>query len=130
MTKVYALCSGYYSSHGLVAIFSTRAKAQQYIETFPGPEYNDIEEYELDEGMSELDRGLTSFVVFINRNGDVSHCAKNSDPDVSCNSTYFNRNDEAVFRMWATDAQHAVKIANERRIALLASEPPPPIEVA
>lgn len=52
MGKVYVVTAGEYSDYGIEKIFSTREKAQEYIDIVSAPgrqDFNDIQEWELDD---------------------------------------------------------------------------------
>lgn len=131
MTTIYAVNSGEYSDYGINGLFSTRENAEKYMEAFPKSGYggyNDIEEWELDQYISEIDRGLLPFVVRMYKNGDVIEIMQRE---------FFGEDQRTVhwmdkahwnppmpwanFSLWARDRDHAVKVANERRIRSLAS---------
>jgi hypothetical protein len=71
---IYAVNSGSYSDYRVNALFSTKAKAEEYMKAVPDPEYNEIGEYELDGGMDKVDmirRGYSVWRVLMQRDGKV-----------------------------------------------------------
>jgi hypothetical protein len=130
MTIVYAVNSGEYSDYHIDAIFTTREIAEKYMQTFKKEGYggyNDIEEWELDRWMTEIDQGLTHYRVIMYRSGNVHSVVISEYPDHSngkvnwMDRAYWNPSEPwANFYVWARDKEHAVKIANERRIQALA----------
>jgi hypothetical protein len=132
MTKVYAVNAGSYSDYGICGIFSTRENAEKYMQAFPRKtysSYNDIEEYELDEYVSEIDRGLLLFWVRMYKDGEVFEVVQREgygggpDSPVSwmTHGHWSPKKPWANFYVWAHDKDEAIKIANERRIMDLAS---------
>jgi len=83
MTQVYVVTRGDYSDYHIEEIFSTREKAQTYIDlinnkhNFYGRVNDDIEEYELDRDLT-LPKSPHKFETFysveIDRNGNIVAC--------------------------------------------------------
>lgn len=130
--KVYVVTNGDYSDYRILEMFSTKEMAEEY-KVFRNAE-NDIEEYELDPefGMS-APKGMQRWIVRMGRDGNTT--------DPMCYGHGVERDDGEpdqwlvwrdwqpysssggrlmTFSMWARDAEHAVKIANERRAWLIA----------
>ena len=110
--KVYVVQSGEYSDRGIECIFSTREKAELYVETYNScTKWNeaDIEEYELDSVF--LDDGRMAFSAEKSRSGKwlVMPCpyeyAKTRYPII-------NKTNAIIF-VYAKDADHALKIAQD-----------------
>ena len=111
--KVYIVTSGEYSDYHIDRVFSTEAKAREFVEHM-GNQY-DIEEYDLDE---ETPRGVFGYHVTFMDNSDVVV------EKIDFGTGKYNRNDTLQWskfcknRIWfnveAKDAPHAVKIASER----------------
>lgn len=132
-TVLYAVNSGSYSDYGICAIFSSRENAERYMAALPNNDYNDIEEYTLDEWSDEIKRGLTFWTVRMYRDGTLIEVERSNylyrvawDGSVHWYTTgHWNPPQPwANFNMWAEGSEAAVKIANERRIQALAMEPP------
>lgn len=106
--KVYIVTQGDYSDYHIEQVFSTREKAQEYIDHI-GYDNFEIEEYNVDE---EVPRGTFLYLVVMydnDRPATASLLASDSVKDTvhyGCNTTYFT--------IEAKDAPHAVKIASER----------------
>lgn len=119
MNKVYAISSGSYSDYGINGMFTTREKAQEYIDKSVCKEELRIEEYILDELVKD---NLMPFCVEFN-NG-VIESIETPIYDFSIKNTFENRvrifpyeKDyeyycDLYFR--AKDKDHAIKIARER----------------
>ncbi len=131
MTKIYAVSRGCYSDYRVVALFSTESDAKLFMERNPDryDEWNDVEVYELDSHVEKLREGFSHFFVRMRRDGSATvepsstfigyapHNAFDGDPSRP-ESQSFN------WHGWARDAEHAVKIANEHRLMLIAQEVP------
>lgn len=149
MTTIYVVTAGEYSDYRIHAMFSTRENAERYMEALPNPGYsgyNEIEEWTLDDMPEPAARGLKSYEVQIRRDGEIvsvkgtntqeqehySHKAiywseKEWVRDArGCSEYVLVERPHQIARlvMWAENEQHAVKIANERRIQALAAELP------
>jgi hypothetical protein len=119
--KVYIVSTGWYSDYDVRGIFSTKEKAR-YAKKFWCSE-NNIEPFELDE-LPEHPKDYFFFKVLMNRNGDsdsgVQRCEpSNSRMDFRVTAEWLT--DHWSFFVWARDEEHAIKIANERRAALIAT---------
>jgi hypothetical protein len=112
MKNIYVVTEGDYSDYGIIAI---RQLAQDFID---GARPNArIEEYPLDvteEGLNDRE----CFFVRIDKNGDVQEVY----PDEYSGTEGFDMNRKMYVHVFAKDAQHAIKIANERRAQKIALE--------
>ena len=130
----YAVSSGDSSDYRVRAIFSSRENAEQFIEvnTREGgyESYNDIEEYELDPGTEKIAAGFSYWSVDMQmdpQNGvlstTVEPCTGESSEDSKTSlHTFPNGYKRFWVQVWAKDAQHAAKIANEKRVVALTEE--------
>lgn len=124
--KVFVVTSGDYSDYGIEAMFTTRVRAQAYIDAIHLRDANDIEEWELDPLSQELESGLSPFRVFMAKDGTVRSAGPATyDFDKGCKLTCpFPRNKDSVVELqctcWAKDEQHAIKITNEKRAQIIA----------
>lgn len=116
MGKVYIVTAGTYSDYHIEQAFSTREKAQEYLDHV-GSEDARIEEYDLDE---ETPRGIFGYCVKIPKNGGeakVELCDFDNYPKFRKDAFQYYKciNVEYVwFNVEAKDAPHAIKIASER----------------
>jgi len=130
--KVYLVSEGCYSDFTIIGAFSTPEKAKDAADYFNANEH--IDEYEIDQDAKQRPVGMKSFSVTMDREGNVvkdewSHtnviheCSgSNADNDVIYPyGGYRGMPTHASFHVWARDEEHAVKIANEKRGALLLS---------
>ena len=136
MTTIYAVNEGHYSDYHVVALFSTRERAQEFMATFTG-DYGEIEEYALDSDVVDLVRqGYTKWLVHMLRDGTTEIVEQQemrcSVAAVTDHHNIWHRSGALAYRgekdvqdclvseVWARTAEHAVKIVNERRIGLIA----------
>jgi hypothetical protein len=136
MREVFAVTSGSYSDYHIVAMFSTKELAEEFIRLIPDEEYNGIEEYELNPPVSDLiKRGYSIWCILMLRNGDtelverVEMCSWVVN-DVDSRlwrrsaSTAYNmkgKPDVLVSRVWAKTEKQAIKIVNEYRTQMIAN---------
>lgn len=120
MAKVYLVTEGEYSSYHVCAAFSTEEKAKEAAALLRD---GYIEEFELDPA-SPHPPGLRFWDVLMNGDGTVVH-ARMQSVDLATqtkeNACPWSERGKWSFDIWAKDEGHAIKIANERRIQMLAS---------
>lgn len=150
--KVYAVSSGSYSDYRIEAVFSTKKKAQEYIDAHPKAEYSwdekGIETWDLDPVMYKPREGYAWFSVRMGlqtTGGEEVHqhpSVKMALPLVPQEDTvsywagwkwpaahFYIEGKWRIANVYvapfieAKDEQHALKIVNERRAAWLASHP-------
>jgi len=126
---VYLVTKGCYSDYSIVAIYSRRDWAEDMVERqgkgyFDGDEAR-IEEYNLDEASPRHE----CWYVDMSRDGTVN-ATESYGPSTSVeNGGYLaNQNSRLISYCWAMSEEHAVKIANERRAAMIALDKWPPGE--
>lgn len=121
--KVYVVSDGRYSEYHICGVFSTPEKAAVAKRLHASS--NGVETWELD-ALPDHPEGMFGFMVYMDAEG-------NSDVR-ACSSDYLNSKNvpglyawrprgpkRVEFTVWARDEQHAVKIANERRVQLIES---------
>jgi uncharacterized protein (TIGR02996 family) len=121
---VYLVSRGEYSDYRVTGVFSSETDAVRVMEACGGvEEFNDLEEFTLDEGADPAARGLKSFGVAMDADGNNAKVSASQDMTESVHLSspiypprYFSAD------VWARDEAHALKIANEKRIAALAAE--------
>ena len=122
MTKVYMVTDGCYSDYRVLGIYSTKARAAEAQELYAAG--NEVDEIEMDV-VPEHPRGCLAWVVQMDRNGGTSRVErKNCDEhraSVSVSKFYDASAPVMTARLWAEDADHAVKVANEWRSRLVAN---------
>jgi len=135
MTTVYVVTQGEYSSYKILSVFSERSVAQAFIEQPMRFGWGDarIEEYQLDEFAAQMREGLTLWRVVMDRGGNVKEAEVSDSYYLHSSDRPWGANVELL--AWATDEQHAIKIANDRRAQMIANgdwppDKPPPLEKA
>ncbi len=120
MNKIYIVTAGKYSDYHIERVFSTKKKAQEYLDHFGNANNANMVEYDLDK---ETPRGVFGYCVFIYEDGSATAKLTTLD-DNNINSRrnifqYLERlecygRDRFWFNVEAKDAPHAIKIASER----------------
>ena len=128
---VYVVTSGSYSDYGIVAMFSTEDAAKMFMERHPKSGfggYNDIEQYTLDDNVEKMREGFSQYWVQMHDDGSTLQPPETntwSYGETDCKFMLHAHSGKRFFNWfgWAKDPTHALKIANEVRIQLLASQP-------
>lgn len=119
--KVYLVTSGEYSDFRVIGVFSTPEKAEIAKRELDG---DDVDERELDD-MFGWQEGLRYFLVGMDKDGcgaDAEASEVYADrAKLSIYAPYGTLRERCAARLWARDEEHAIKIVNERRIAVLAA---------
>ena len=126
--KVYTVSDGEYSDWHIVGIFSDEKLAEKAAAYWDVNDY--IQEYEVDKETPQLPEGMLAFAVPMEKTGDapLRSCARGvrarpyrcSGDDVGKIHRWRSDSESVVFYVFARNAEHAVKIANEKRTGLLA----------
>jgi hypothetical protein len=121
MAIAYAVSSGEYSDYGVIAIFTSKEKAVEFLGFYPPDDETFLEEFPLDE-MPEYPAGCVAWRVNIARDGRCE-CEQVSPDRVSDGKLFPHYMDDGRMStfLWARDAQHAAKIANEKRAQAVAA---------
>ena len=139
MAKIYVVTAGSYSDYRICGVYSTQEKADEASEQYTS-DYDKAhpEEYELDY-LPDHPKGMIAWSVFMDRDGnsiegydDASRCGLRNDfsfsPRHVPQDTWDSRRggflgitNGVLFYVWARDKEHAIKIANEKRIQLIVS---------
>lgn len=122
MTIIYACESWEYSDYRVDALFSHREDAEFYAKV----NGCDVVERQLDpDVMTQYRAGLHWYCVVMNRDGRVRYVEAETSDEQHCDqgprAERGSPGDEWLFYMWAKNKTHAVKIANERRTGLIAT---------
>lgn len=120
MNMVYVVTDGHYSDYRVVGICSTLEKANRLRELYNCK--NDIKEMALDD-LPDVPPGLYAFVVVMDQDGNVRY-SRREGCDVMQNNwkwAPYCDGKNVAFYVWARDDRHAIKIANEQRIQLIAN---------
>lgn len=127
VTTLYVVTEGEYSDYRVMGIFSTEEKAKEAATYWNC--LNDIEQWQLDPEIPNTD-GRYLYCVVMNKDGTL-HCvqyggnpSRENSSDLFRDSPYGSgdRNGPIAFYVMGRDEAHAIKVANERRIQLLAAD--------
>jgi len=128
--KIFIVTSGEYSDYGICAVFSTKEKAQKYIEIYPDQQ-SEIEEWNVDEDMALINKirngEITIYLVSMFKQGNVEEIEKEESPfiyqvkEALANKYYLWTENRIGMWVIAKDEKHAIKIVNEKRVQLIAN---------
>jgi hypothetical protein len=134
--KVFIVFSGSYSDRCTSGVFDNKAAAENFIENEHGREKDgtvstysdfDIEEWEIDSTCPLS--GRIMWLVHMRKNGDVIWCSRQpngKEPEVTykhwdSDESKYEDIPVLICTVSARDETHAIKIVNERRLMLIAS---------
>jgi len=113
LTMVYVVTTGEYSDYHIVGVFTNKDLAKRTARTWLGK----VKNYTLNP-INNYPPNLSLYQVCICKDGRIKYITATTPQD------YYEAcpfDSEAwMFTTWARDEQHAIKIANERRTAVLA----------
>lgn len=134
MNTVWAVEQGSYSDYHVVGVYSQREYAEKIaakINAVGGYGYGDatVAEWPLDPGLEALAHGMDAWFLRMNRDGETVYIScygwDKDFLDVGPLKIYPGRPNKPGPRLqgtvWARDAKHAIKIVNEKRLAMIAS---------
>lgn len=116
--KIYVVTQGSYSDYRIIATYDNKEDADECAAQY-GPDAM-IEEYDLNPSLP-YERGVRKYEVYMNKDGnaDIYEGTCNSE------SIFFHRSTGEIVASFVVlcrgDSDLAVKIANERRVMLIAS---------
>lgn len=134
--KVWAIEQGEYSDYRVIGVFSSRKNAERILDKIGKGGYGppEIVEWTLDPGINEMNTGLEPYNIRIDYSGQVERCEPGTwnSYDMLTNLWSWKRTTAPAFMgqnindaidgvVFAKDKEHAIKIANDRRVALIAS---------
>lgn len=121
MTKIYIVTKGSYSDYHIKGVFSSQQLADDASEAWTD-HYDpcSVEVFDLD-AIPQHPPGLLPYEVLMQSNGDTVHVHRCSVDDKDEDTRYGDQTTNRVFYMFASNETHAIKIANERRLILLAN---------
>ena len=125
LQAAFLVTRGDYSDYRVCAVFTEKALAEKYIDSFKGNSYEEfrIENYALNPYQYELKNDYKPFFLRMTKEGncteinvkDSSYGFEDEDIDFG-----FDVNKNMYISIFAKDETHAVKIANEKRVQLIA----------
>ena len=131
MASVWIIEVGSYSNYRIVGIYSTKENAQLVADRIN----NDCTDYEkatvkermIDPLVHEVNEGWNRYRIRMNRDGDVEMIEEDEmSPYTDYETSALCINESIIYRgkisggIFARDAQHAIKIANEFRAQMVA----------
>ena len=125
LQAVFLVTRGDYSDYRVCAVFTEKPLAEKYIDSFKGNSYEAfrIENYTLNPYHYELKNDYKPFFLRMTKEGncteinvkDSSYGFEDEDVDFG-----FDVNKNMYISIFAKDETHAIKIANEKRVQLIA----------
>ena len=125
LQAVFLVTRGDYSDYRVCAVFTDEELAKKYIDSFQGNSYEEfrIENYQLNPFSFELKNDYKPFFLRMKRDGecteiyvkDSSYGFEDEDIDIG-----FDIHKNMYISIFAKDETHAIKIANEKRVQLIA----------
>jgi hypothetical protein len=131
--QVWVVEQGSYSDYRVVGVFTSEKNANKIADAInAGDKWENatVACWPLNPAVEELNAGMTQWVVWMLRNGDVERADQRDsvssydlagECDLWKRPPHMNKPWCLNATVWATDKQHAIKIVNERRIAMLAA---------
>jgi len=123
-TKIYLVTRGKYSDYRVSAVFNEKELAEKYINSFKVDGFVDfrIEEYNLNPFSKELKKGYNPYFLRMKKNGecieiyikDSDYCFEDGEIKIK-----FDIEKNIYFNVFAKNENHAIKIANEKRLQLI-----------
>jgi len=136
-TEVFAVNSGSYSDYRVNALFSSRKLAEEYMKTFPLGDPNEIEVFEIDPpGVDLVHRGYSVWRVLMLEDGTTEEVERTAnsyyDAERVGDAHIYKRSTAPINKgrgvpdvlaswVWAKTEKQAVKIANEKRVQMIAN---------
>lgn len=124
LQAVFLVTRGYYSDYRVCAVFTDKKLAQKYIDSFE-KSYSEfrIENYKLNPFSKELKADYKPYFLRMEKDGtcteiyvkDSSYGFESEDLDIG-----FDIHKDMYLSVFAKDEKHAIKIANEKRVQLIA----------
>lgn len=130
--------TGQYSDYSVVGVFTSRENAAEFVERVSEaesyPDFNDVEEMELDGSLPQIRAGLKPWFVQMHRDGTTERVEqKELSPYTASDvgAVIWRRSQAPAYKgqglddllhasVFADSAAHAVKIANEHRTQMIA----------
>jgi len=119
--KVYIVTAGCYSEKSIEAVFTSKKKANEYVKGFSKgwDGFNDIEKFEADPEFEIVKNKL--YEVSMDKDGKVENAFVMNSRSGNIEDCSF-QDGKWCFYCDAKNKKHAIKIANEKRAYLIASD--------
>lgn len=129
--KVYLLIAVEYSDRHIIGIFSSKEKSKDYSKVFPRWNF-EIVEYTIDELYQKIIKAIKNkyklFTVYMHRDGTIDDVEQedffyNSCTELTLVYSYVKQEMMLLLKVvcLAKNEKHAVRIANEKRVQLIAN---------
>lgn len=125
MTTIFIVTSGSYSNYGINAVFTEKKYAEEYVKIFNILNSYDelrIEEYEANPHQEEIKKGRYPFWVQMSKDGEKLSVKISDIHGKDKRISYTYDKSHINIYCYAEDKLHAIKIANEKRIELIAMD--------
>ncbi len=130
--KIYIITAGEYSDYHIVGVAESKEVAKELLSKYKGLESPSIEEYKINSKNDILEiQNKNYYIVRMDREGnsDSEEWERYyTDIDKEIEFSYLGRYSKIppntpamIMFVWANDLTHAVKIANEKRVQMIAS---------
>jgi hypothetical protein len=137
MKSVFVVERGRYSDYHVVGVYSSRKNAKQIADALnAGDTYGDaatVAEWPIDPAVAELNQGMKQHTIVMLADGTVERCDARefSAYEIGGSVEIWRRTQAPAYKgkaipdalmatIWAKDATHAIKIANEKRAEMIA----------
>lgn len=127
-TSIWVIEKGSYSDYRVVGVYSTEAGARLVCDRINGEKSDEratVDEWPLDPGVEEINKGLSPFVVRMLRDGTIEQVRMDTDDFEyalwsSSKGKVIVPPNCLMTRVFAKDEAHAIKIVNEYRTQMIA----------
>jgi len=114
---IYVVTQGEYSHYRIVGVFTDKALAEKCVDMMVD---TSVEVFIPNQHRTELEAGLMLYDIGITRDGDVNTDLSDAGFYIRERSLEWVMYGMLWLNIWARDIDHAAKIANEKRISLIA----------
>ncbi len=114
---VWIVEHGEYSSYQVVGVFSSEENAQLIADAIGGT----VDKRTLDPAVEELRANMRQFVVWMQKDGTTDRCEESDVASWDIEGSMFVTRNCLIATVWAKNSEHAIKIANEGRAQMIAS---------
>lgn len=130
--KIYIITAGKYSDYHIVGVAESKEVADELLSKYNGLESPSIEEYKINSKNDILEiQNKNYYIVRMDREGNSDSeewegCYTDIDKEIELSylgrfSKIHPNTPAMIMYVWANNLTHAVKIANEKRVQMIAS---------
>ena len=122
---MYVVTSGQYSDYGINGVFDSKELAELWVNTFKDSSYDsfNIEEWDLNPHIKEIKKGCKPYFIRMDKMGNVIE-VRIADSTYGFGDTLsfsFDVRLNLYMNLFAKDEKHAIKICNDKRAELIAT---------